>query len=138
MSRKRGALWIERSLIHSPFYIGLCLTEAHFRAEMKRLNVDEDKRPRWLRSGYNGKVHFLERKGKHVAIVCMRPGRCNLSNIGLLVHEAVHVWQEIRDSLNEDNPSSEFEAISIQAIAQRLIEKYERMWKARRKQHENI
>ncbi|HCW3748771.1 TPA: hypothetical protein OXK62_003309 [Acinetobacter baumannii] len=44
---------------------------------------------------------------------------------GLLLHEAVHVWQKIRKLMGEKEPSSEFEAYSIQAIAQDLFEMYE-------------
>lgn len=43
---------------------------------------------------------------------------------GLLLHEAVHIWQEIKLKMGEDNPNSEFEAYSIQAIAQDLFEMY--------------
>lgn len=44
---------------------------------------------------------------------------------GLLLHEAVHVWQKIKKLMGEREPSSEFEAYSIQAIAQDLFEMYE-------------
>ncbi|WP_284090481.1 hypothetical protein [Acinetobacter pittii] len=44
---------------------------------------------------------------------------------GLLLHEAVHVWQKVKKLMGEKEPSSEFEAYSIQAIAQDLFEMYE-------------
>lgn len=44
---------------------------------------------------------------------------------GLLLHEAVHVWQKIKKLMGEKEPSSEFEAYSIQAIAQDLFKMYE-------------
>ncbi|EJB8464308.1 hypothetical protein RGO85_003495 [Acinetobacter baumannii] len=44
---------------------------------------------------------------------------------GLLLHEAVHVWQKIKKLMGEREPSSEFEAYSIQAIAQDLFEMFE-------------
>ncbi|MDN8286621.1 hypothetical protein [Acinetobacter baumannii] len=44
---------------------------------------------------------------------------------GLLLHEAVHVWQKIKKLMGEREPSSEFEAYSIQAIAQDLFKMYE-------------
>lgn len=43
----------------------------------------------------------------------------------LLTHEAVHVWQHIRERMSEDAPSSEFEAYSIQRIAQDLFYMYQ-------------
>ncbi|MGQ1216569.1 hypothetical protein ACT4Z6_18755 [Acinetobacter baumannii] len=44
---------------------------------------------------------------------------------GLLLHEAVHVWQKIKKLMGEREPSVEFEAYSIQAIAQDLFKMYE-------------
>lgn len=44
---------------------------------------------------------------------------------GLLLHEAVHVWQKMKKLMGEREPSSEFEAYSIQAIAQDLFKMYE-------------
>ncbi|MBC6819573.1 hypothetical protein CKK01_19100, partial [Acinetobacter baumannii] len=44
---------------------------------------------------------------------------------GLLLHEAVHVWQKVKKLMGEKEPSSEFEAYSIQAIAQDLFEMFE-------------
>ncbi|MFA2889648.1 hypothetical protein [Acinetobacter pittii] len=44
---------------------------------------------------------------------------------GLLLHEAVHVWQKVKKLMREKEPSSEFEAYSIQAIAQDLFKMFE-------------
>lgn len=44
---------------------------------------------------------------------------------GLLLHEAVHVWQIVKRRMGESEPSVEFEAYSIQAIAQDLFEMFE-------------
>lgn len=44
---------------------------------------------------------------------------------GLHLHEAVHVWQKVKKLMGEKEPSSEFEAYSIQAIAQDLFKMYE-------------
>ncbi|WP_312057039.1 hypothetical protein [Acinetobacter courvalinii] len=52
-------------------------------------------------------------------------GRDVIEVYGLLLHEAVHVWQRVKTLMGEREPSSEFEAYSIQAIAQDLFEMYE-------------
>ena len=44
--------------------------------------------------------------------------------VGILVHEAVHIWQEIRTAMGEDEPSSEFEAYSIERISEDLISEW--------------
>lgn len=40
---------------------------------------------------------------------------------GLIVHESVHVWQEVKRMMAEKEPSIEFEAYSIQKISQDLL-----------------
>lgn len=44
--------------------------------------------------------------------------------VGLLCHEAVHVWQEICERIGEEKPSQEFQAYSIQTILQELMRAY--------------
>lgn len=52
-------------------------------------------------------------------------GRDLIEVYGLLLHEAVHVWQRVKILMGEREPSTEFEAYSIQAIAQDLFEMYQ-------------
>ena len=42
----------------------------------------------------------------------------------LLVHEAVHVWQQTRVYLGETAPSPEFEAYAIQNISGNLMQAF--------------
>ncbi len=51
--------------------------------------------------------------------------RKQIEEYGLLLHEAVHVWQFVKRRMGEREPSVEFEAYSIQAIAQDLFEMFE-------------
>lgn len=44
--------------------------------------------------------------------------------VNLLVHEAMHVWRDIRESIGEDHPSSEFEAYAMQNIIAELLTAY--------------
>lgn len=46
--------------------------------------------------------------------------------VDLLVHEATHVWQDVRGGIGEDRPSSEFEAYAVQNIAANLFKAYEK------------
>lgn len=43
-----------------------------------------------------------------------------------LLHEAVHIWQDIRERMSERNPSVEFEAYSIQTIFCDVLDMYDR------------
>jgi len=49
-----------------------------------------------------------------------------VERVGLIVHEAMHIWRAMRESIGEHSPSAEFEAYSIQSIAQNLIAAYEK------------
>lgn len=117
--------WADRALVISPYYFGLCLTEKDFHRELRRLKVPRKEWPPFLGSTHaNATAHFLEHSsGKRVAIVALgsTKGKTIEQVHALLVHEAVHIWQECRADLGERAPSSEFEAYSIQSIAQGLM-----------------
>jgi len=119
--------WVKRALVESPYCIGLCQKESHFKKELKRIKVPPEMWPKWIRKG-NATVHFFEKGDSNdkFCLVCIEKGGKRYQTYGLLIHEAVHVWQRIRKALNEKRPSKEFEAYSIQMIAQCLIAAYKR------------
>lgn len=121
--------WLERELVRSPYRVALCRCPKAFQKEMKRLKVPAADRPTFLPRHADAAVHFLERDGGRevCAIVCLgsTKGRTKVEIIGLLVHEAVHIWQAVREHLGETSPSAEFEAYSVQGLAQRLLEAFE-------------
>jgi hypothetical protein len=114
--------WLNRDLIVGP-YLVLCRSESEFHRVMKHCNVPRDKCGNWIGEGSDARTHeLLNAEGQQVAVVCINATTqhpCQIAS--LLVHEAVHVWQFHRDRIGERNPSSEFEAYSIQSIAQRLL-----------------
>jgi hypothetical protein len=116
--------WVDRALIVCPFYIGLCTSKKEFRSVCKDLKVTEP--PEFLNRHADAMVHFFERKSKLAAVVCIRrrKDRTRPQMDAMLVHEAVHIWQQTVKELKEHDPSDEFEAYSIQTISQRLIEAY--------------
>ena len=119
--------WINRDLIQSPFYLGLCITEDQFKRELKRIKVPANETPLWVVDGKDGAIHlFTDKQGRGIAIVCIKPSPHvdEIQVIGLLIHEAVHVWQDIKKDMGEYDPSPEFEAYSIQNISVRLIDAY--------------
>lgn len=115
--------------MHNPFYFGLCLSKEAFQRELRRLKLPREKWPEWQRSRNAGATaHWLEHgaTGRRFAIVCLkvRRGVTRVQIDALLVHEAVHVWQWIKEDIGEDAPSKEFEAYSIQRLAQTLMAAY--------------
>lgn len=45
---------------------------------------------------------------------------------GICAHEAVHVWQYIKEHIGEESPGMEQEAYAIQAITHQLFEAFEK------------
>jgi len=119
--------WCDRSLWQCRYNFGLCLSEKEFQKQMKAMNVPPHQWPRWISEEANATTHFLDHPdGAKAAIVCIdkTPDRTGVQVAALLVHEAVHIWQEHRDSVGEHDPSAESEAYAIQNISQRLMEAY--------------
>ena len=116
--------YLDSGLVELNGFLGICDSEQGFKRELKRLHVT-DYPFSWMSDGCDGKTHFLEKEatGECVYLVCIRRNSkvSKLQMYGLLVHEAVHVWQAFKESIGEKYPSSEFEAYSIQSISQRLM-----------------
>jgi len=63
--------------------------------------------------------------GRRVAIVTV--GNHDAPNTAdLLVHEAMHVWRDMCEAIDEKHPSSEFEAYAVQNISANLFKAYEK------------
>lgn len=119
--------WLDRSLLVCPYFC-LCLNEKAYKQALKRMKVPRDHWGPFLQTHHaHATTHYLEKgDGSLACIVCMgsTEGRDIPTVHGLLVHEAVHIWQQYREFIGEKSPSSEFEAYSIQWISRMLIESY--------------
>lgn len=118
--------WLERSLFLAPYYT-LCTTEKQFRAELRKLKAPTADTTSFLASKTaNATTHFLTNEdGKTLAIVTLpieaHNTRTPIEIAGLLVHEAVHIWQEAAEMVGEHEPSAELEAYGVQTISQHLM-----------------
>lgn len=80
-------------------------------------------------AGTFAQVSCYERPGKPLfCLVQVNKRKCKKQKpvqvVGLLVHEAVHVWQKTVGRMQESTPSAEFEAYSVQRIVQDLLSVY--------------
>lgn len=77
----------------------------------------------FLESNADARVSFID---DYAVVQIKDESKWSLIQIhGLILHEAVHIWQELREKMGEENPSAEFEAYSVQSIAQNLFDMYE-------------
>jgi hypothetical protein len=121
--------WLDRRIAAPGPYLTLCLGQAEFRSAIAGLKPPEI--PNWIMSQRaNATTHFFVNQDHHTcAVVCLGEGwrdRNSIEVAGLLVHEAVHVWQAYCDDIGERNPGSEQEAYGIQSIAQELLAEFAR------------
>jgi hypothetical protein len=120
------ARWLNRDLITGP-YLGLATTEAQFHKALRHCKVPRADWPKWVSDGADATTHHLTNpEGGLVCVVCIRTTekQTGIQVAAMLVHEAVHVWQAHCERIGEHKPSDEFEAYSVQAVSQRLMQAY--------------
>ena len=119
--------WLDRRIAAPGPFLALCLKLKDLRAACADL---EQSPPDSLTS--NSHLHattwVFESKRGLACIIALRDweGRNPVEVAGLLVHEAVHVWQQYADHIGERNPGIEQEAYAIQSIAQELMAEFAR------------
>lgn len=120
--------WIDRGW--QPIYLGFCPNKKAWNAVMKEFKIKDP--PPYPTT--DGCTQYLcnEITGDALILVTVNENdKFNLlTTIGLMAHEAVHVFDLICEHINEDEPSKEFKAYSIQAITMELLEAWR---KTRRK-----
>jgi len=118
--------WCDRSLFEAPLYYGFAANERSFHKELRRMGVRRKDWPPYLNDGAGATAHFFEKGDKCSVIVCLKASKkyTGIQIAALLVHEAVHIWQHIRNAIGEKNPGSESEAYAIQRISQSLMYAY--------------
>lgn len=118
--------WLDRRIAQPGPYLMLCLSEKEYLAVMKSIKCNhfDD----WVSPNADATAHHLTNAKGVMSIVCLRGwvGRNPVEVAGMLVHEAVHVWQWYAEKMGERNPGSEQEAYAVQAIAQELMAEFAR------------
>lgn len=133
MSKKSSPRWLDRCLLPGP-YLALCTTPKEYQQVCKHLKVAKADRPEFLyRDNADAAAHFFSRHKRTTAVVCIsaRKEHSIPQVYALLVHEAVHIWQDTKEQYGEKRPGDEVEAYAVQALAQRLMEAYARQAKLR-------
>ena len=120
--------WLDRRIALPGPYLALCLSEPEFKAAAKHLRVAEP--GAWIKTAHShATTHFFRLPGKPPAAVVSLAdwqGREPVEVAGLLIHEAVHIWQRYAEDMGEDRPGDEQEAYAVQAIAQELLAEFSR------------
>jgi hypothetical protein len=116
--------WCGRPLLHAPIAYGLCLSQQEFDKACDKLGC---KRGPFLPDNATAATHFIQANDKWRLVVCIKPSRKSLEHIyAALVHEAVHVWQQIRAHIGESRAGDEQEAYCIERISFNLMQSYKK------------
>lgn len=119
--------WLGRDTVRAPHF-ALCLTERDFKRAARHCKISDP--GSWMEeSRHKAMVHTWENGGLLTCIVCLHPDSKLADPIEVactLVHEAVHVFQRLCQSIGESDPSMEFEAYSIERISERLMREFVR------------
>ena len=115
---KKEVVWCPRNW----FPVRVCFCPGHkaWARLMQELELDEP----FPENGAARITTITRQDQEAICILSFAPGwRAHdcAAIAGTVAHEAVHVWQTIRDMIGEDKPSSEFEAYSVQAIFLELL-----------------
>lgn len=108
-----------------PPYYGFAPNKRAWKKALKKLELPAEPYPTTdarctsFKSHKTGKLVILVTVGDHIS-----PEHDPVGIIGLLVHEAMHVWRHIREDIGEDSPSAEFEAYALQHISMELMEAF--------------
>ena len=111
--------------------VALCVSPKAWDEEMRRLKIVGEPWPE--SDGRTTTFQNSVSKGRVIIVSLNRfESRTPIEVAGLLIHESVHVWQEIREAMKERTPGAEHEAYTVAFIAQRFLEVFNRMVGARR------
>lgn len=119
--------WLDRATVLAPF-MTLCLTEKEFLRAAKHCRIKDP--GSWLdEDRAQATCHTWQSGSRLVCIVCLHPDLLRADPITVaatIVHESVHAFQRLCDSIGESQPSREFEAYSIERISERLMREFAR------------
>lgn len=127
--------YITDVLLKSPVPYALCTSEKLLRATLQDMGIPLELCPEFLPDNKGAVAHSFHNEQdpyhSYKIIVCIGISKSMqpIQIYSLLVHEAIHIWQAIRERMDESNPSSEFEAYSIQTISQNLMQAYDEQTK---------
>lgn len=124
---KQNYKWLDRRVAKPGPYLTLCLTAQEMNHAAKGLTQWPLTFPEW---GASAQMFTKDGTNDMCVIVSLaEDSQKNNSAIeiaGMLVHEAVHVWQFYAKKMGESQPGDEQEAYAVQAISQELMAEYAR------------
>ena len=121
-----GLSWIEFDSL--PFGFGVVLTEKAWLAEQVRRGMRYHEMSDHIPGFAQAKVNVLGNTNTGAIKVYMHLNIASLAElppieaVRVIVHESVHVWQYLKETIHEHEASQEFEAYTIDYIVGKVLE----------------
>jgi len=130
-------MWMSTEVGTPLFSWCLCIDERAYEKVLSQM-AKQGKRIRWNFPEEPGhaicQFVFGDNDEVDYCFVLLKETDNPVENATILVHEAVHIWQEYAKSIRENSPSDEFMAYTIQNITKRLFDAYKQAleWRSKK------
>jgi hypothetical protein len=108
--------FLPHPLANGPSMWTVATSAKEFYAIQDQQGVLYAQRDNWDAEEGEGYTHFFD--DMRLIVVCLNP----TADVGLIVHEAVHVFEAMMRHMGEGFPSEEFRAYSTQFIFEQILE----------------
>jgi hypothetical protein len=108
--------FLPHPLANGPSMWTVATSAKEFYAIQDQQGVLYAQRDNWETLEGEGYTHFFD--DMRLIVVCINP----TADVGLIVHEAVHVFEAMMRHMGENDPSEEFRAYSTQFIFEQILE----------------
>lgn len=120
--------WLDRHTVVTPHFC-LVTNKGMYRAVVSD-TLDDEWPVEWITKNHGATTHTYVKPGNITCVVCVDGSYCfnhedQIVVIGIIVHEAAHIYQELLKSIGEVPDGAEFEAYSLQNITQQLLWSYQ-------------
>jgi hypothetical protein len=127
---KKHTVWVDLGFL--PVRVGY-VPRACWRATLKECKVDVEPFPETA----GNCMHWTDTPddSRDLILITLTGGqnRSLAQTVGLIAHECQHAWRHIRESIGEKTPSCEFEAYTLHAMVQCIVQAHQdnhkRPWK---------
>lgn len=114
---KSRTRWAELGIL--PAWVGYVPDKSSWKHEMRKMKLDEPY------PGTDGRCTRFRQDGRNQIILLTfnRTRQHSMAQVtGLIAHECMHAWRFIREDIGEAEPSTEFEAYTLQALVQFAVQ----------------
>lgn len=122
--------WFHAPIQGFPAQYCLCISEADFKAQLRRMKIPKADRPPFTCEDASGVCHLFSTP-RHLAIIALgsTKGQSQEYIYSTIIHESVHIKQWLQELMDEDKMGEETEAYLVESITYNLMRSYKQLSK---------